>query len=860
MSKKYLYENEDKLLLREKNWNPRFVLGKIPKFDAYNDINYLSLGLLKSKLRYEEKIKKPAPKVKYNERLYSANYMKSKSFGKQKNENILKNNLHKERFPSLKINVNPQLDFKNKYNKIHSTKNSFNFPYQGTLTSYNFAGSNLFKFTPEYKNPKSNLNYIDYICQEDSEISDEYELLKDLWYKLGVKENYIKNFIFLLNNKYKNRDELLEMIKSEKKQMKIFRVEFMKAISEINKRENKIKDLKNFIKIYEEILSMEKYKYIKEEKVKDIGETNKEKIEDDIHDCLKSLRLKTINTVNAFQKFKNNYEHLFNTKFDLDIIKEKYGFNEQYLTKLKYDLDFLKNSAINILYHFSEKGGDPFLLCISDLCGNIHDRKKYKQVPISEEVLSIVKKFMFYIEQEDLFNLTKQKSENNKDNYNNIDNNIKINNSYNNYNIRTKNTINNINNNENIINAKRILNNNNNKSYKSNINEKNLLSGNFKGNIEKEKLRLKFQNEYKNVFFNTEEEPYEIYPGYEKYPKANINSKNANNINSLNNSKEIQNNLNKTDDKKYHVPGMTSNQLIRQLEKYSKIQHELIPSSNKDKLKERVKKNIIKNIEDRMKKVEIEFKIKMEEKFKREEDKIKEEENRIKIEKEKIEKICKIEEEERKKKELNYLKLEKEIEERKKKEKKIKEENEKMEKRENALFVQEMQNKFLNEVDQRFKKEDERQYKFKKELIEEAEQREKLRKEETERIRHEEFEKIKRGEIIVDLRDKNKKDKNDKKSEKNETNKKSSSDKKEEKENQDEEENNEDEDEEEEEESDENESNKKNNNKKNNNKQTSENDDYLSSSNNNKNNKKGKNKKESSNSNENINESIEEDF
>ena len=53
--------------------------------------------------------------------------------------------------------------------------------------------------------------------------------------------------------------------------------------------------------------------------------------------------------------------------------------------------------------------------------------------------------------------------------------------------------------------------------------KKILLSGNFKGNIEKEKLRLKFQNEYQNVFFITEEEPYEIYPGYEKNPKANIN-------------------------------------------------------------------------------------------------------------------------------------------------------------------------------------------------------------------------------------------------------------------------------------------------------------------------------------------------
>ena len=870
MSKKYLYENEDKLLLREKNWNQRFVLGKIPKFDAYNDINYLSLGLLKSKLRYEEKIKKPDPRMKYNERIYSANYMKSKSIAKQKNENILKNNLKKERFPSLRINLNQ--DFKTKNIKKNNIKTSYNFPYQGTLTSHNIAGSYLFKFNPDYKNPKKNYNYIDLICQEDSEISDEYELLKDLWDKLGVTENYIKNFTFLLNNKYNNRDELLEMIKGEKKQMKIFRVEFMKALSEINKRENKIKDLKNFIKIYEQVLTDEKrYKLINDDKIKDIGETNKEKIEGDIHDCLKSLRLKTINTVNAFQKFKKNYEHLFNTKFDLEIIKEKYGFNEQYLSKLKNDLDFLRDSPINILYHFSEKGGDPFLLCISDLCGNLNDIKKYRQVPISEEVLSIVKKFMFYIEQEDVFNLTRQKEENNKDSSNNY---MKINTSYNNYNNRTKKNLGqkykNINNKNNdyLINEKIIF---NNKSYKSNnkLNnafEKNLLSTNFKGNIEKEKLRLKSQNEYKNLFFNTED-TYEIYPEG-KYLQTNAQSKNPNNQN-----ENIQYNTVKTEEKKYHVPGMTSKQLFRQLDKYSKIQHELLPSTNKDKLKEKVKKNIIKNIEDRMKKVEIEFKIKMEEKLKKEEEKIKEEEKKIKIEKEKIEKICKAEEEERKQKEENYLKLEKEIEERKKKDKKIREENEKMEKRENAIFVKEMQAKFLNEVDQRFKKEDERQYEFKKEMIEKAEQREKERKEETERIRHEEFEKIKRGEVIVDLREKKKKAKKIKKkkkvikkinkekeklkSEKSESTNKKNSEKNEEEESEDEEEEEEDDDEEEEEEESDGKDDKKNNNNNNNNKKSSENDDNISSSNNN---KKEKNQKESSNSNENISENIEEEI
>ena len=72
----------DKKLLREKNWNQRFVLDKIPKFDAYNDVNYLSLGLLKSKIRYEERIKKEEGKSKYAGRIYSAHYLKPKSTSK----------------------------------------------------------------------------------------------------------------------------------------------------------------------------------------------------------------------------------------------------------------------------------------------------------------------------------------------------------------------------------------------------------------------------------------------------------------------------------------------------------------------------------------------------------------------------------------------------------------------------------------------------------------------------------------------------------------------------------------------------------------------------------------------------------
>ena len=250
MSRINQLEDEEKLALREKNWNTRFVLGKIPNFDAYNDINYLSLGLLKSKLRYEERIKKEETKSKYNERLYSANYTKSKSYAKQRYKNNMENNMKKGKMPSVRLYLNDTNNIKNKNNKKISAQNVYNYPYQGTLTSYNLAGSPLFKYNPDYKDIQKNHNYIDYICKEDEEIYDEYYFIKELWEKLGVTENYINNFELLLNNKYKNRDEILEMLKGEKKQMKQFRIEFMKVLSEINKRESKIKDLKDFIKIY----------------------------------------------------------------------------------------------------------------------------------------------------------------------------------------------------------------------------------------------------------------------------------------------------------------------------------------------------------------------------------------------------------------------------------------------------------------------------------------------------------------------------------------------------------------------------------------------------------------------------------
>ena len=139
------------------------------------------------------------------------------------------------------------------------------------------------------------------ICEQDKEIAENYEVLKDLWEKLGVTEKYINNFDFMINAKCHNRESILEMLYKEKKQMKRFRIELMKVISEINKRENQINELKQYIEAYKEIKILNQMKESKNIdniedviRLQNISSVNKDLIEKDIHECLKSIRLRTI--------------------------------------------------------------------------------------------------------------------------------------------------------------------------------------------------------------------------------------------------------------------------------------------------------------------------------------------------------------------------------------------------------------------------------------------------------------------------------------------------------------------------------------------------------------------------------------
>ena len=82
------------------------------------------------------------------------------------------------------------------------------------------------------------------LFEQDPEIMSEYEDLKILWSELGITDNFIRNFELMNNNRNNNRDDILQIILTEKKQMVKFKNELMRVIREIEKREDDIRTLK----------------------------------------------------------------------------------------------------------------------------------------------------------------------------------------------------------------------------------------------------------------------------------------------------------------------------------------------------------------------------------------------------------------------------------------------------------------------------------------------------------------------------------------------------------------------------------------------------------------------------------------
>ena len=579
-----------KYKVMEKNWNERFILEKIPQYDAYKDVNYLSLGLIKSKLRYEERQVKESQKK--NKKLKNDSSYHTLNTKPKKNIyspilTTLKENENIDLF-SLKLSKRPLTIKRKKLNKTIE----FNIKEKKD-------DNNQYIKTYENKNIHNNKQNINENKDKDSividkDLSDKLNEIKELWDNLGVTPEY-QIFFGEMLDKLKSREIIEKYISYEKKQLNQFKSDLEKLMNDIYKRENDLNNLKKIEEIYSKNEQLNQYNYLKNKKIqenkmknakdrnnifkgkieddislykninknvneydndnieksKDFDEEiskyklNKEKIENDIDSCLKLLRLHTINIVNQFTKFRINYNFFFTSgRNDVNQMKNGYEFDYNYLLKIKKDCEYFKKCSLKNIYNFSNDcENDPFFL---NLLNNNKDNKnnndnEYKYLTATEDTINSIKECMFILDQEEM--------------YFKISQNQKIGNN------------NNINDNNDKNENNESTNDNNSSNLK---NKKNTIGNNFQGNLENAISKLKNQNEYKNLFFNSAEI---------KEPFHNNN----NNI-----DKNIDDKIGQGPKK---IPETSSKDLFKSFQIYDKIKNNIY---NKEEI-QNIKNNMYKN-------------------------------------------------------------------------------------------------------------------------------------------------------------------------------------------------------------------------------------------------------------------------
>ena len=419
---------------KEKKWDQRFILDKIPPYDAYKDVNYLSLGLIKSKIRYEnilekERIKRNMKKNPFLTVHYALESQPMKNNIETHNFTETSNDKHKK----LIFTINNISD-KNKNidpRKTHSFSHSHRFYKSKTSVQSNFDNKFIrYKFKDNYiqKSTKLKISYDNNpqkeLTIEESDLLEEFVLIKEMWNKFGVTKKYQENFIEFINSLEKNQS-IKQFLYLEKKQMQKFKFDLTQLLKKIINSNNKIENLKNLITIYSNILNEKNYfKEKKDEKLQSLNEINENKIISQINDSLLSLRLHTINVINQIKNFSlaNSY-YFYMNKIDLNNVKNEFFYNDEYLLTIKNDLDFVQNSVIQNLYEFHTYGGcDPFFLSFTkfpekgeqsnddinnDNNNELEEEMKKKELPINDKLLNEIQNCLCYLNQAEILNRTK---------------------------------------------------------------------------------------------------------------------------------------------------------------------------------------------------------------------------------------------------------------------------------------------------------------------------------------------------------------------------------------------------------------------------------------------------------------------
>ena len=383
----------------ENKWNERFFIEKIPNYDSFRDKNFLSLNLIKEKLRKEEmQLKGFGKKIKKSKTNSSHITLESRPI-KTLNMPLLISNTENEKIDlfSLKFNNNIPLTINGNNNTIRTEYNQQNI--------LNRMYTNLYDLKTNKTEQKTR------ILRMNNSFQEEMNELKDLWKSLGVTTEYQINFWKLLS-KYTNKEIIDRYISYEKKDLIQLKLEIEKLKKEILKRENDLEKLRKIDIIYRENENM--YNYYKNS---DSNEENEEQlnkykdnkiiIENDIENLLKSLRLHTINTVLLFSKFRNQYNYYFTSgKIDINQISNENQFDYNYLAKVKTDTNFLLDTSLVTLYNFSNFENDPFFL---SLLKTTEGNDEYKYLTATEDTLNTINQCMYIIDQEEMIYKINQK-------------------------------------------------------------------------------------------------------------------------------------------------------------------------------------------------------------------------------------------------------------------------------------------------------------------------------------------------------------------------------------------------------------------------------------------------------------------
>ena len=479
---------------KEKNWDQRFVLSKIPPYDAFKDLNYLSLGLMKSKIKYERFLEKEKQKkLKLKTPRYTEHYVIDSQTGNKKSKE------------------------KNKNSLLYT----FNKNYFSDNSKTNFAKTYSYKLT-------ANKNEEKQLTSEENDLIEEFEIIKNMWSKLGVTRVYQENFVNLINS-LDEPDSIKLYLSSEKKQMQKFKYELTLLLKKIIHRNDQISSLKQLISLYENILKEKKSRPENEnENLDSLCNINENKITLDIHSCLLSLRITTINVVNQIKSFlMSNSYFLYMDKINLEKIKHDYYYDDEYLFNIKTDLDFVQRSVLNKIYEFdSFDGRDPFFLSFSKLKEegqNNEDKQKTKKIKleINKKLLEEIQNCIYFMQQSEILHKCKNHNKNNSN----------------------KNKV------------LEFLNYGNNNG-EENIKKKSYGIGNlFKGNLEQDIIKLKMTKGYDRIF---------------NFIKTN-NSQPRQDVHKENRLKKSS--------KKKNIPLMTSQELKRKLSQYELL-NELINEPN----------------------------------------------------------------------------------------------------------------------------------------------------------------------------------------------------------------------------------------------------------------------------------------